>query len=146
MSVETDPTRFAGLACRACGYDLRGLPEQICPECGQPFSATEQVARCDDLVSAQVAAFSILAAAASIGLIILWGLDRVHDFRYVGCCRCGGSQESAFWFIGVAMMLLIEIVCHAHNRGAPICSRITRASLIATVTALITCFLLLGEM
>jgi len=23
--------------CRTCGYDLRGLAEQRCPECGQPF-------------------------------------------------------------------------------------------------------------
>lgn len=23
--------------CSVCGYDLRGLPERRCPECGQPF-------------------------------------------------------------------------------------------------------------
>jgi hypothetical protein len=26
------------LNCPACGYDLRGLPERRCPECGKPFA------------------------------------------------------------------------------------------------------------
>lgn len=29
--------------CRKCGYDLRGLPEPRCPECGKPFEPTSGV-------------------------------------------------------------------------------------------------------
>src|SRR5690554_6142568 len=28
--------------CHHCGYDLRGLPEPRCPECGQPFARRDQ--------------------------------------------------------------------------------------------------------
>ncbi|MFW6058614.1 MAG: hypothetical protein ACODAQ_00445 [Phycisphaeraceae bacterium] len=28
---------YAGLTCPSCGYDLRGLTAQRCPECGEPF-------------------------------------------------------------------------------------------------------------
>jgi hypothetical protein len=27
--------------CTACGYDLRGLPEHACPECGRPFDPAD---------------------------------------------------------------------------------------------------------
>jgi hypothetical protein len=30
---------YAGLRCPACRYDLSGLREPICPECGEPFDA-----------------------------------------------------------------------------------------------------------
>lgn len=33
-----DPYRSC---CRHCGYDLRGLSERRCPECGTPFSAED---------------------------------------------------------------------------------------------------------
>ncbi len=29
------------LCCPRCGYDLRGLPEPRCPECGEPFDPAE---------------------------------------------------------------------------------------------------------
>jgi len=29
--------QLTGMNCPSCGYDLRGLPEHRCPECGRPF-------------------------------------------------------------------------------------------------------------
>ena len=29
--------------CARCGYDLRGLPEARCPECGRPFEPEEPI-------------------------------------------------------------------------------------------------------
>lgn len=29
--------------CLTCGYDLRGLPEKRCPECGRPFDAMSRI-------------------------------------------------------------------------------------------------------
>jgi len=33
--------RRSGRCCLKCGYDLRGLPEPRCPECGMPFNPKE---------------------------------------------------------------------------------------------------------
>ena len=35
----TGPSRRT-MRCRRCGYDLRGLPEHRCPECGRAFHPT----------------------------------------------------------------------------------------------------------
>ena len=39
MDSPSPPRRdpFAGLNCPTCGYDLRGLSEPRCPECGEGF-------------------------------------------------------------------------------------------------------------
>jgi hypothetical protein len=42
LGALLDPTRTAALPrstrCKACGYDVRGLPYPICPECGEAIS------------------------------------------------------------------------------------------------------------
>lgn len=37
MASAAPPTRFAGIVCPKCQYDLRGLSQPICPECGTRF-------------------------------------------------------------------------------------------------------------
>ena len=36
----------ADAVCRGCGYRLRGLPTERCPECGNPFDSTDPVSYC----------------------------------------------------------------------------------------------------
>ncbi len=33
-----------GLHCPRCDYDVRGLPDDVCPECGDPFTPAEVLA------------------------------------------------------------------------------------------------------
>jgi len=36
--------RFERGHCRSCGYDLKGLPSEVCPECGYHFAAEDATA------------------------------------------------------------------------------------------------------
>ena len=38
LNSASDPKGAPWLRCLECGYDLRGLPDTGCPECGTPFS------------------------------------------------------------------------------------------------------------
>ena len=40
---ESLPVPDLGLRCLACGYNLAGLPEHRCPECGRRFSMEEHI-------------------------------------------------------------------------------------------------------
>ena len=39
--IETEHGRPNPTHCEKCGYDLQGLSEPRCPECGQPFTRVE---------------------------------------------------------------------------------------------------------
>lgn len=62
-----------GLTCLECGYDLKGLPENRCPECGTPFpeSAIERIRRQIDLPATQSGSGSVLMIAALLLLAAL---------------------------------------------------------------------------
>ncbi len=80
-SQSPDPlTRF----CPVCGYDLRGLPDQRCPECGHAFDpATLPLTRERDVPSSPAAtlalAGAILLAFAKFG----WGQTQTNTFGQV---------------------------------------------------------------
>src|SRR5690606_29210383 len=40
-SPAIDPSAHRALVCKDCGYDLRGLPDGACPECGRRFSVEQ---------------------------------------------------------------------------------------------------------
>lgn len=42
------PTFWQPGLCRSCGYSLRDLPSEVCPECGKPFEPIEKCARSDE--------------------------------------------------------------------------------------------------
>lgn len=37
------PVPDLGLTCEECGYPLRGLPDDRCPECGEPFDLADRI-------------------------------------------------------------------------------------------------------
>ncbi len=41
MGINQTHQSFQGLRCPACGYDLRGLSQTVCPECGNGFDPDE---------------------------------------------------------------------------------------------------------
>ena len=41
---STVPTKNHGLHCPRCDYDVRGLPDDVCPECGAPFTPADLAA------------------------------------------------------------------------------------------------------
>jgi hypothetical protein len=41
MGSRSDIPNPGWLVCPTCSYDLRGLPENRCPECGTPFNPAE---------------------------------------------------------------------------------------------------------
>ncbi len=41
MNDVSTQQSFQGLRCPACGYDLRGLSQTVCPECGNGFDPDE---------------------------------------------------------------------------------------------------------
>ncbi len=42
MSPSAQQTEHAEMRCKTCGYDLRGLEESRCPECGRKFNAADR--------------------------------------------------------------------------------------------------------
>jgi len=41
------PVPDLGLRCQKCGYNLAGLPEHRCPECGSPFNLDDHIPKGD---------------------------------------------------------------------------------------------------
>ncbi len=75
------------IPCPACGYDLSGLPETACPECGSAFTA-ETAAR---IRSARAAAWREV-------------LDDLHAARWLWACVTGSVAvlAVAVWVFGDA--------------------------------------------
>ena len=80
MDSPSPPRRdpFAGLNCPACGYELRGLSEPRCPECGEGFDpfvlryAVEHPPFWRNPAFWSWSAFVIVAMAFSLGLFVMF--------------------------------------------------------------------------
>jgi hypothetical protein len=70
-SPENEKLTDEGLYCPMCGYNLTGLPDDICPECGSQFDRLR------------------LASAVSVGLVPLMPWEQVKDEK--------GGAWRAFW-------------------------------------------------
>ena len=66
--------------CLECGYDLRGLPEARCPECGQPFDLADATTFVSRLRSGTryLAAAIVGGLAMASPLVVAW-LNDLYD-------------------------------------------------------------------
>lgn len=84
------------LACPQCGYDLHGIPESRCPECGFGYDAAalQSMANTAGIVRLEVARRVIVRATIAGGL----ALPSV-------CDRLGVSGWFQFWVLAVAYIV-----------------------------------------
>ncbi|HUU84538.1 MAG TPA: hypothetical protein VM243_13650 [Phycisphaerae bacterium] len=68
----SDDTEASDLLCPQCGYDLRGIPEQRCPECGFGFdhAALRALTSQDNWERDSAYRRTILWAALSVALLV----------------------------------------------------------------------------
>ena len=71
-------TESAGNHCPNCDYDVRGLTESRCPECGKPFS-TREVAAYKDRRWPPQRFFRALSLATIPWFIAYFFVDAIHD-------------------------------------------------------------------
>jgi RNA polymerase subunit RPABC4/transcription elongation factor Spt4 len=73
--------------CRHCGYDLAGLPEPICPECGHRNARRSTYSSLYDDDSREITRWAYLRPVIMLGVglfgICLFALLRYHDPKYV---------------------------------------------------------------
>ncbi len=71
-------TESAGNHCPNCDYDVRGLTQPRCPECGKPFS-TREVAAYKDRRWPPQRSFRALSLATIPWFIAYFLVDAIHD-------------------------------------------------------------------
>ncbi|MEM9295949.1 MAG: hypothetical protein AAGA57_09120 [Planctomycetota bacterium] len=68
-----------GLTCPSCGYDLRGITQPQCPECGQPFVVTTLDGKRAGRPWVKIAAIAIAVFFGfSLLLCVIGGLSTVR--------------------------------------------------------------------
>lgn len=129
---------FAGWLCPECTYDLRGLREAVCPECGHQFDSSEMVERVGFL-EAIGWAVALSAGALSVPLAIHAGLEQVETMFSWGCCRAQVSTgEPCVIFIALAWSGFAAAYPNSKTR------RLARLGALVSTAAWFTMFVVLG--
>jgi len=90
----------ATLYCPACGYNLTGLPEHRCPECGEAFSPADL--RLKILLRSQLSRRAVL--------FFFWAVPAGFWILSVLCCLLAiGQSRMAEDVFGVGTLLLIGL-------------------------------------
>jgi hypothetical protein len=118
-----------------CGYDLRGLPTPICPECGKlfdPIAFAEHEAQ-GGCIGGVGAVVSLLTGLFSLPLAIGCGLDQIESRHCGACCRMHVStiEPAVIWI--VIAWIGFGIACRW-----PYSRRLARLGAIAATTAWVT--------
>lgn len=91
------------LACPQCGYDLHGIPEVRCPECGFGYDAAalRSMAATLEWARSAVARVVIMRGAIAIGLILPSVCDRVGVSGWTQFCVVAVTYVAVFltWVI-----------------------------------------------
>jgi hypothetical protein len=112
------------IRCLTCGYDLRGLPEPRCPECGRGFDpddpatfATDEMAAQALLSAARLAAVYLLAPPVliAIGLTLAF----TGSLEPLTGLACGfGVLSVAFILPGLVMAIGVLVRARRASRDA----------------------------
>lgn len=90
------------MRCLGCGYDLRSLPENRCPECGRGFDPTNAATYVAKVESGRryLLLASIAIAAIALAFAIVW----LADYR-------GAGPPLGNWWTLPAPLLLLAGLC-----------------------------------
>lgn len=135
MQRDRDDTHR--LRCAHCGYDLFGLPNDVCPECGHEFDP-ESVPPLPDLDLAKAAA----AVAVGLAILVICGviylsLEEVQSWgSWRGCGRRSNTTNTTGHLIFMAHPMLAIMLWHARTHR--ISRRIVLNAILAVLTSWIT--------
>ena len=122
-TVPTDP--LASAHCWSCGYPLRGVPSDRCPECGRPFDRADRstvnfgrpMGRLGRRALAGMSAWTVGVAVLGAGLVAAtfrWPVEAVRpswaDLRYYGRVwdwrnrRPGPTWVDGAYTVGLALV------------------------------------------
>jgi hypothetical protein len=139
------------LHCPTCGYDLHGLPHNVCPECGIAFDPQALRDRAAPSPLAQVIApaaisLSTMTALAGVYLAATLGLECIDDHCYGhGCMPPPISTSEMLALIAIAS-LIITWTSWGIASTARIGVRLAAQCAIASTTTWVTELLLLASL
>lgn len=146
------PANLDHLNCLGCGYALRGLPDNVCPECGCAFDPDALVSESQNAFPRRVvtcAATALIVGAGSVPAAIVIGLDAVRFHGCSSCCRPppGIVGEAAFAAV-MAIVLAgpsIAVLGTFLDRLRPaILTRLSTIGFLAAATTWITLLVILS--
>lgn len=145
---SNDPIRAVRARCANCGYDLFGLPHDVCPECGSvyvPAPDPEFQQEPDPGAMVAGALLSVVGAMVAIFFLVCSTLAIVHD-RVVPYRGCGTHMRDASIIHFGTMIAFVLIGAGIRTAGpSRLCRRIAWNAALATGTALVTCLVILAN-
>jgi hypothetical protein len=144
MSEPGPVQRFAGLHCPQCGYDVRGLPAPICPECGRAFDPDMPAA----LVSRRQVATGWLSAMVAVGLalfVIVTGAKAtlVHAREMGSWCGTGRLMCYLHLSSTLPKLLILAAVATGISAQSGVGYRVARTALLSAAVAWAVCYALM---
>jgi hypothetical protein len=140
------------LTCPGCGYALRGLPDNVCPECGREFDAEAMLAdlrrTSPSVETARLCTFvaALLACVSVIGTPF-FGLILIDEIASQFGAHCGTHFRSDAPKINLFGVIALGVAWSNlwMAASARTCARPAWLAALATTTAWITMWVLVGS-